>query len=66
VQESIFLADGFSLERIHSDHRIYTRPGAFRPVVIPMWREVPLTVITKNMRSALMARERYFELLAKV
>jgi hypothetical protein len=31
-----------------------------------MWREVPLTVITKNMRSALMARERYFELLAKV
>jgi len=66
VQEQVFLADGFALSRQQGDHRVYTKPGAHRPVVIPMWREVPLTIITRNMQTARMSRERYFELLASV
>jgi len=66
AQEKIFLADGFTLVREESSHRSYVKPGILRPVVIPKYREVPVSIIRNNMTTANMSRERYFELLDKV
>jgi predicted RNA binding protein YcfA (HicA-like mRNA interferase family) len=33
---------GFVLDRHEGDHLIYVRPGIKRPVVIPMYHEVPV------------------------
>jgi len=66
IQEKVFLADGFVLAREAASHRSYVKPGIIRPVVIPKYKEVPVSIIQNNMTTANMSRERYFELLNKV
>ena len=66
VQEKIFLTDGFVFVRQEGSHRAYLKRGTLRPVIIPMYREVPVSIIRNNMKTAGMMRERYFELLAQV
>jgi len=59
----IFEKDGFTFQRQTGSHRIYTKPGAKRPLVIPMYHAVPVFIIKNLVRAAGMSRERYFELL---
>jgi len=62
----VFEKDGFQLQRTRGDHLVYTKPGISRPIVIPMYDQVPVFIIRNNLRSARMGRERYFELLGTV
>lgn len=63
----VFELDGFTVKRQKGDHLILTKPGVKRPVVIKTSRrEVPVTHILTNLRTAGMSRERYFELLDQV
>ncbi|MFA5020735.1 MAG: type II toxin-antitoxin system HicA family toxin [Patescibacteria group bacterium] len=59
----IFLAEGFVHSRTKGDHIIYIKAGAFRPLVIPKYDEVPVFIIKNLLRTAGLSRERYFELL---
>jgi predicted RNA binding protein YcfA (HicA-like mRNA interferase family) len=62
----VFELEGFTVQRQKGDHLILTRPGVRRPVVIKTSpREVPVTHILTNLRTAGISRERYFELLAQ-
>jgi len=65
VLECIFQKDGFVFERQEWDHRSYSKVGILRPVVIPTYKEIDITIIQSNMRTAGMDRNRYFELLSK-
>jgi predicted RNA binding protein YcfA (HicA-like mRNA interferase family) len=62
----IFELQGFILSRQKGDHLIYTKPGILRPLVIPMYDEVPVFVIQNLLRTAKISRGKYFELLGKV
>ena len=62
----VFEKDGFQLQQTRGDHLVYTKPGIPRPLVIPMYDQVPVFIIRNNLRSARMSRERYFELLKTV
>jgi len=63
----IFELEGFTIKRQKGDHLILTKPGVKRPVVIKKSsREVPVTHILTNLRTAEISRERYFELLDRV
>jgi predicted RNA binding protein YcfA (HicA-like mRNA interferase family) len=62
----VFEKDGFQLQRTRGDHLVYTKPGLPRPIVIPIYDQVPVFIIRNNLRSARMSRERYFELLGTV
>jgi hypothetical protein len=42
---------------------VFTKPGVIRPIVIPRYPAVPVSIIKNNFRSAGISRERYFELL---
>jgi predicted RNA binding protein YcfA (HicA-like mRNA interferase family) len=59
----VFERDGFTFLRQRGDHLIYTKPGVKRPLVIPIYQEVPVFIIKNLLRTAEMTRERYFELL---
>jgi predicted RNA binding protein YcfA (HicA-like mRNA interferase family) len=59
----IFEHDGFRHDRTEGDHLIYTKAGVLRPLVIPMYREIPVFIIKNLLRTAGMSRERYFDLL---
>jgi predicted RNA binding protein YcfA (HicA-like mRNA interferase family) len=60
---AVFERDGFVFDRQRGDHLIYTKPGVVRPLVIPAYHEVPVFIIKNLLRTAVMSRERYFELL---
>jgi predicted RNA binding protein YcfA (HicA-like mRNA interferase family) len=63
----VFEAEGFTVSRHRGDHLILNKPGVSRPVVIKTSpREVPVTHIVTNLRTAGISRERYFELLDQV
>ena len=64
--EKVFLAAGFRFARQRGSHRSYTRPGVSRPVVIPTYSEVPVALIRKNLQTAGISRDEYFELLGRV
>ena len=58
----IFEHEGFRVVRQKGDHLIMTKPGVKRPVVIKTSpREVPVTHILTNLRTAGISRERYLE-----
>ena len=61
--ERVFLAAGFSFVRQDGSHRAYSKPGVPRPIIIPTYDEVPVSIIRGNLRSAGMSRDEYFALL---
>jgi predicted RNA binding protein YcfA (HicA-like mRNA interferase family) len=63
--EKVFLAAGFTFARQEGSHRSYTKPGVLRPVVIPAYDEIPISVIKNNLKTAGISREEYFRLLGK-
>ena len=63
--EKVFLAKGFRFARQEGSHRSYTKQGIMRPVVIPMYSEVPVAVIRSNLKTAEISRDEYFDLLGK-
>ena len=54
---------GFTLVRQAGDHRVYTKPGIARPIIIPCYRAVPVFIIMNNLRTAGISRKEYFSLL---
>ena len=61
----VFELAGFTLVRQEGDHRVYTKPGIPRPIVIPCYRAVPVFIILNNLRTAGISREAYFSFLEK-
>jgi predicted RNA binding protein YcfA (HicA-like mRNA interferase family) len=63
--DCIFTKDGFELHRQEGDHRVYTKPGIARPLIIPTYKNVGVDIIKGLMRTAGLSRERFFELMGK-
>jgi predicted RNA binding protein YcfA (HicA-like mRNA interferase family) len=61
--EKVFLAAGFRFARQKGSHRSYTKPGVSRPIVIPTYDEVPVSIIRTNLKTAGLSREEYVRLL---
>lgn len=65
--EKVFLACGFQFAHQEGSHRSYKKEGISRPIVIPAYQEVPVSIIIKNnLKTAGISREEYFSLLEKV
>ncbi len=63
----VFELEGFTVKRQKGDHLILTKPGVKRPLVIKTSpRNVAVAHIMTNLNTAVMSRERYFELLDQV
>jgi predicted RNA binding protein YcfA (HicA-like mRNA interferase family) len=64
VLECIFIRFGCHFSRQKGSHRVYTKEGISRPIIIPAHgKELAVSVIMSNMRSAGLDRETYFMLL---
>jgi predicted RNA binding protein YcfA (HicA-like mRNA interferase family) len=62
----IFELEGWKLSRIKGDHMVYTKIGFLRPIVIPRDSVVEVFIIKNNIKTAMISRERYFELLKQI
>lgn len=63
--EGVILRDGFVLARQSASHRIYTKPGIARPIVIPTYENVGKDIISNIIRTSGMSKEKFFRLLKK-
>ena len=61
--EKVFLAAGFRFARQEGSHRSYVKAGILRPIVIPTYQEVPVSIIRNNLKTAGISRGEYFRLL---
>ena len=66
ILEKVFLRAGYIFTHQNSSHRMYARPGSPRPVVIPAYREVPVMIIEKNLKTAGISREEFLKLLSEI
>ena len=64
--EKVFLAAGFQFARQEGSHRSYTKPGVLRPIVIPTYDEIPVSIIRNNLKTAGISRDEYFRFLEQV
>lgn len=64
--ERVFLAAGFRFVRQQGSHRSYVKPGIARPIVIPTYEEIPVSIIRSNLNTAGISRDEYFRLLEQV
>lgn len=56
----------FHLDRQEGDHLVYVKNGTKRPVVIPMYSDVPIFIIKNNIDSAGVSRSEYLKILASI
>ncbi len=59
----VFEKEGWVFSHQKGDHLIYKKAGSLRPIVIPMYKEIPVFVIQNNLRTAGISREKYFNAL---
>ncbi len=64
--EKVFLAAGFQHARQEGSHRSYVKEGILRPVVIPTYDEVPVSIIRTNLKTAGISRDEFLRLLSEV
>ena len=57
---------GCTFVRQKGDHRIYSRDGLKRPVVIPRDTELPVFVIRNNLRILGISPQDYVEILERI
>ncbi|HEY6001185.1 MAG TPA: type II toxin-antitoxin system HicA family toxin [bacterium] len=65
ILEKVFLLAGFRFVRQEGSHRSYVKEGVIRPVVIPTYDEVPVSIIRNNLKTAGISRDEYFALLGQ-
>ena len=56
----------FRLDRQEGDHLIYVKTGVKRPIVIPMYEDVPIFIIINDLKSAGISRDEYQRILVIV
>jgi predicted RNA binding protein YcfA (HicA-like mRNA interferase family) len=49
--EKVFLEFGFRFARQEGSHRSYVKPGVLRPIVIPTYKEGPVSIIRKQLEN---------------
>lgn len=62
----VFEYKGFRHIRTSGDHLVYSKEGILRPIVIPMYKEIPEFIILRNLKTAGITRKEYLKLLKEL
>ncbi len=62
----VFEKKGFVYLRTKGDHLVYTKEGITRPVIVPMYKQIPEFIILNNLKTAGITREEYLNLLKEI
>jgi len=57
---------GCEFKREKGDHRIYSRKGIRRPIIVPREKDLPVFIIRNNLRTLGIDREEYLEIMKKI
>jgi hypothetical protein len=56
---------GFKVDRETDDHRIYSKKGISRPLVLPKENPVPKFIISNNLRTGKINKKQYIKMVTK-
>ena len=59
------LRAGFTEDRTSGDHVVLAKPGLARPVIVPLYNELPDFIVSNNLRTAGISRKEYLVLMGK-
>ncbi|HLC49556.1 MAG TPA: type II toxin-antitoxin system HicA family toxin [Candidatus Andersenbacteria bacterium] len=64
--EKFLLYIGCTYERQKGSHKIYSKAGLPRPIVVPTYKLLPVMIIKNNLRTLGLSQKQYFEILKKL
>jgi predicted RNA binding protein YcfA (HicA-like mRNA interferase family) len=64
--EKFLLYVGCTFQRQKGDHRVYWRSGLSRPIILPMYRNLPVFIIRNNLRTLGISMDEYLQILKKI
>ena len=64
--DKFLLYIGCMFERRKGSHRVYSRPGLPRPVVVPTYKSLPVFVIKNNLRVLGISQKQYLEIMNRL
>ena len=64
--EKFLLFIGCVYKRQKGDHRVYWRDGLKRPIVLPMYNELPKFIILNNLKTLGITVREYLEILERL
>ena len=64
--EKFLLYVGCTFQRQKGDHRVYWRSGLSRPVILPMYRSLPVFIIRNNLRTLGISMDEYLQIVKKI
>ena len=64
--EKFLLYIGCEFKKQKGDHRVYTRSDLKRPVILPMYKSLPVFIIRNNLRTVGISHNEYLEILKKL
>lgn len=65
IFESFLFAQGCLLKRVKGDHRVYSKPGARRPIIVPQYDPLPPFIILNNLRVLGTTKEDFLKFLGR-
>jgi predicted RNA binding protein YcfA (HicA-like mRNA interferase family) len=63
--EKFLLERHCSCKRIKGDHRVYTKPGLKRPLIVPQYDPLPPFIIFNNLRVLGVTKEEFLKYLGR-
>lgn len=64
--EKFLLYIGCEFKRQKGDHLVYLRSDLKRPVILPMYKSLPIFIIRNNLRTLGISHDEYLEILKKL
>ncbi len=64
--EKFLLLEGCVFKREKGDHRVYTKEGLKRPVVVPRYNPLPVFIILNNLRILKVSKKVYLKSVEKL
>lgn len=57
---------GCHFKRQEGDHRVWDRPGLFRPIIVRTKKDLPIMEIKSNLRTLGISNQEYLNILAQL
>ena len=64
--EKFLLFLGCKFKHQRGSHRVYTRTGLKRPIIVPAYEEIPIFIVRNNLRLLSISVEEYLEILKQL
>lgn len=63
VFEQFLIENGCVFKRMKGDHRVYTKSGLLRPLVVPQYKPIPPFILLNNLRVLGVEKDEFLKFL---